>query len=185
GNGGGTIFTSFRQVCTFSGWRTDPVGGWLQSWADESTVYFHRRAEDGWWSIYRLNLDQAVPPEQITPPSVEAFTPCASATGNWIAVATRRPESKFKHIEIFDLQSRSFIPVTASINPQIHHYNPFVSPDSLRVGFHRFRGEDGKQLVFRSERSGHKKLYIMDAEEGEEGWIGTLTEGPRIDMMPC
>ncbi|KAH9292061.1 hypothetical protein KI387_042751, partial [Taxus chinensis] len=102
-------------------------------------------------------MDQAVPPEQITPPSVEAFTPCAFAMGNWIAVATRKPESKFRHIEIFDLQSKSFIPVKTSINPQIHHYNHFVSLDSLRLGFHRFRGEDGKQLVFRSGRSGHKK----------------------------
>ncbi|GLJ17707.1 hypothetical protein SUGI_0308960 [Cryptomeria japonica] len=299
-------------------------GGW-PSWADENTVYFHRRAEDGWWSIYRLNLlDGAIQPKRITPPSVHAFTPCASHTGNWIAVATRRPETKFRHIEIFDLQSKSFIPVTASTNPEIHHYNPFVSPDSSKLGFHRFRGEDaqegdtmipflehvespiatltmqringffptfspdgsliafnpglgpiggvhvvkadgeskrwklfngpafavswntkksgllyasvgpifasdkttvhvisirfnpddlgeegdvrsevkiltkngtnnnafpfaspdGKQLVFRSGRSGHKNLYIMDAEEGEESGIRTLTEGPWIDTMP-
>ncbi|GLJ17704.1 hypothetical protein SUGI_0308930 [Cryptomeria japonica] len=300
-------------------------GGW-PSWADENTVYFHRRAEDGWWSIYRLNLlDEPIKPERITPPSVDALTPCASSTGNWIAVATRRPENKFRHIEIFDLQSKSFIPVTASISPGIHHYNPFLSPDSLKLGFHRFRGEDaqdadtvvpvlervespipklklqringsfpafspdgsliafnrtigvpdggvhvvkadgskqwqlfkgpafavawngkqqgllyasvgpifashqstvhvisirfkpeelgeefqvksevrvltkegttnnafsfsspdGKQLVFRSGRSGHKNLYIMDAEEGEEGWIRPLTQGPWLDTMPC
>ncbi|KAH9330694.1 hypothetical protein KI387_002802, partial [Taxus chinensis] len=44
---------------------------------------------------------------------------------------------------------------------------------------------DGKEVVFRSARSGHKNLYIMDVEEGEEGGIRALTEGPWIDTMPC
>ena len=47
---------------------------------------------------------------------------------------------------------------------------------------------DGKQLVFRSGRSGHRNLYIMDAEQGEEGGIQgpwqALTQGPWIDTMP-
>lgn len=304
-------------------------GGW-PTWADENTVYFHKKAEDGWWSIYRLKLpsdpetiQEPIKPERITPPSIHAFTPCASATGDWIVVATRRPGTKFRHIEIFDLGSESFLAVTSLINPEIHHYNPFVSSDSRRLGFHRFRGEvgtdtlipfldpiesplpklelyrlngsfpafspdgsliafnpnlteeggvlvlkadgskrwrifkgpafavawngkqkglvhasvgpifapdqatvhiisisfkpedlaleeseevksevriltkdgtknnafpssspDGKQLVFRSGRSGHKNLYIMDAEKGEEGGIYALTEGPWIDTMP-
>ncbi|KAH9330693.1 hypothetical protein KI387_002801 [Taxus chinensis] len=72
-------------------------GGW-PSWADENTIYFHRRAPDGFWSIYRLNL--------------------------------------------LDAQSKSFIPFTAVMNPEIHHYNPFISADSLKLGFHRFRGEE-------------------------------------------
>jgi hypothetical protein len=29
-------------------------GGW-PSWADSSTVFFHRVAQDGWWSIYKIN----------------------------------------------------------------------------------------------------------------------------------
>lgn len=29
--------------------------GW-PAWADESTVYFHRLAEDGWWSIFKVNV---------------------------------------------------------------------------------------------------------------------------------
>ncbi|XP_024530638.1 uncharacterized protein LOC112346273 [Selaginella moellendorffii] len=44
---------------------------------------------------------------------------------------------------------------------------------------------DGKNLVFRSGRSGHKNLYIMDAELGEDGGIRALTEGPWVDTMPC
>jgi hypothetical protein len=26
------------------------------SWADSSTVFFHHVAQDGWWSIYKINL---------------------------------------------------------------------------------------------------------------------------------
>ena len=46
---------------------------------------------------------------------------------------------------------------------------------------------DGKHLVFRSGRSGHKNLYILDAVEGEfkkEGGIRQVTNGPWIDTMP-
>ncbi|MCL7022284.1 hypothetical protein MKW94_026591 [Papaver nudicaule] len=44
---------------------------------------------------------------------------------------------------------------------------------------------DGKELVFRSGRSGYKNLYIVDAVEGEfNGGIRQLTEGPWIDTMP-
>ncbi|GKA54672.1 TolB protein-related protein [Tanacetum coccineum] len=206
------------------------------------------------------------------------------------AVATRRKDNDYRHIEIFDIESKTFYPVTKHSNPNIHHYNPFVSPDSGFVGYHRFRGEssdgesiiphfspvlspikglrmlrlngafpavspageliafnpdlgsnagvdvvksdgskrwtlfkgrtsfcnswspteknvifttigqkfeskqcfsilypDGKHLVFRSGRSGHKNLYILDAVEGEfkeEGGIRQVTNGPWIDTMP-
>ena len=130
-----------RIVAEGAGWPT---------WAEENTVYFHKKAEDGWWSIYILKfpsdpetIQESIKPEQITPPSIHAFTPCASATGNWITIATRCPETKFRHIEIFDLDSESFMAVTSLISPEIHHYNPFVSSDSQRLGFHRFRGEVG------------------------------------------
>ncbi|KAK9950433.1 hypothetical protein M0R45_005926 [Rubus argutus] len=44
---------------------------------------------------------------------------------------------------------------------------------------------DGKSLVFRSGRTGHKNLYIVDAVDGEfNGGIRQLTEGPCIDTMP-
>jgi len=47
---------------------------------------------------------------------------------------------------------------------------------------------DGKFVVFRSGRSGHKNLYIVDAVNGEEdvngGGVRQLTEGPWIDTMP-
>lgn len=43
---------------------------------------------------------------------------------------------------------------------------------------------DGKYVVFRSGRSGHNNLYIMDAVDGEEKYLRQLTEGPWTDTMP-
>lgn len=40
-------------------------------------------------------------------------------------------------------------------------------------------------MVFRSGRSGHKNLYIMDAVDGEfNGGVRRLTDGKWIDTMP-
>ncbi|XP_059631779.1 uncharacterized protein LOC132274509 [Cornus florida] len=290
-------------------------GGW-PSWADESTLYFHRRSDDGWWSVYRAILPEngaisvdSVVTQRVTPPGLHVFTPAAStANRSFIAVATRRPDSEFRHIELFDVDSNEFRYVTRPIAPQNHHFNPFISPDSTRVGYHKCRGDsnggkpenllfeniqspvpdislfrvdgsfpsfspegdriayvsfpglyvvnrdgsnrrkvftgtafstgwdpkrkgvvytavgptfateitkvdiisinvdddglgykklttggennafpsaspDGKLLVFRSGRSGHKNLYIMDALDGEMGGIYRLTEGPWTDTM--
>ncbi|ERN01963.1 uncharacterized protein LOC18430062 isoform X2 [Amborella trichopoda] len=118
-------------------------GGW-PAWSGDSTIFYHMKADDGWWSIFRVefleNEELLMEARRITPPGVHAFTPAASHDGKWIAVATRRPESKFRHIEIFDLDSESFIKVTEMLNPAIHHYNPFISPASGFLGYHRFRG---------------------------------------------
>ncbi|KAJ7297874.1 hypothetical protein O6H91_08G114500 [Diphasiastrum complanatum] len=115
-------------------------GGW-PSWANDHTLYFHRQADDGWWSVFKVNLsaegsDEA---ERVTPPGLHAFTPAASQTGQWIAVATRRQDSDYRHVEIFDMQRQSFQKITSLINPHVHHYNPFVFPNSDRVGYHRCR----------------------------------------------
>lgn len=290
--------------------------GW-PAWADESTVYFHRLAEDGWWSIFKINVfSNQEAPERVTPSGVHAFTPAVSRCKKWIAVATRR--TSFRHIEIFDLQTKTFIPVTQNIHPNTNHYNPFISPSSNKLGYHRCRGSDedaidtvtfrmeyqqspipgvslyridgsfpvmspdgskvafvdsgnasaplalmnldgsqkrfvypssvfgtnwdstrkdtvyasqggvfkgmkvpvhivavqnvldsnrseckfltkkgtgnnafpsvspdGKYVVFRSGRSGHKNLYVMDAEGGEEKYLRRLTDGPWRDTMPA
>ncbi|CAA6653921.1 unnamed protein product [Spirodela intermedia] len=119
-------------------------GGW-PAWSGDSTVFFHRVAEDGWWSVFRVDiiseLDVVGPPRRVTPPGIHAFTPAASRYGNRIAVATRRRESQFRHIELFDLKTEEFLPVTALVNPDFHHYNPFLSDSGDRLGYHRFRGE--------------------------------------------
>ncbi|CAL0318578.1 unnamed protein product [Lupinus luteus] len=121
-------------------------GGW-PTWSQDSTIFFHRIDEDGWWSIFRVDIPvpslstSPCTPVRVTPPGVHCFTPAAMHNGKSIAVATRRRGNNFRHIEIFDLVSKTFQPITNSINPSFHHYNPFVSPDSRYLGFHRFRGE--------------------------------------------
>ena len=86
--------------------------------------------------------------ERVTPPGVHAFTPAASTTGKWIAVATRRPGSAHRHVEIFDLITKEFIKVTELVNPEGNHYNPFVSPDSKSLGYHRCRGGKSTSAEF-------------------------------------
>ncbi|XP_020233093.1 uncharacterized protein LOC109813342 [Cajanus cajan] len=121
-------------------------GGW-PTWSRDSTIFFHRIAEDGWWSIFRVDFtdfdlsESRNSPVRVTPPGLHCFTPSAFHDGKRIAVATRRKESSFRHVEIFDLESETFQRVTETINPNFHHYNPFVSLDSRHLGYHRFRGE--------------------------------------------
>ncbi|KAJ1425353.1 WD40-like Beta Propeller [Sesbania bispinosa] len=121
-------------------------GGW-PTWSRDSTIFFHRIAEDGWWSIFRVNLPDSnltgspTSPVRVTPPDLHCFTPAAMHDGKRIVVATRRRGNNFRHIEIFDLESQTFQKITESINPSFHHYNPFVSLDSRHLGYHRFRGE--------------------------------------------
>ncbi|KAJ7562457.1 hypothetical protein O6H91_03G069700 [Diphasiastrum complanatum] len=117
-------------------------GGW-PSWASDSRFFFHRRADDGWWSIYEAHLpqhsaDPILGAKRITKGGFHAFTPAASRTGEWLAAATRRPGSKHRHIEILNLTSGEWYELTKpSVNAS--HYNPFVSPDSAQVGYHRCR----------------------------------------------
>ncbi|CBI18981.3 unnamed protein product, partial [Vitis vinifera] len=80
--------------------------------------------------------------ERVTPPGLHAFTPATSpGNKNFIAVATRRLNSDYRHIELFDLLSNEFRELTRRISPQTHHFNPFISPDSTRIGYHRCRGD--------------------------------------------
>ncbi|KAG8378234.1 hypothetical protein BUALT_Bualt08G0116500 [Buddleja alternifolia] len=129
-------------------------GGW-PSWADDSTLYFHRRCEDGWWSVFKASFNikegelgvDSVVTQRVTPPGLHAFTPAAStANKSFIAVATRRPGSDFRHIELYDVVSSKFIDLTRPVSPNVHHFNPFFSPDSSWVGYHKCRGasSDGK-----------------------------------------
>ncbi|KAJ7973126.1 tolB protein-related [Quillaja saponaria] len=150
---GGEFQELFTEIVVFS--ESNPNkrlvasarGGW-PTWSGDSTLYFHRKAEDGWWSIFRVDFPENLElsgssnqPIRVTPPGLHCFTPAAFHDGKRIAVATRRRDKNFRHIELFDLESRTFHPVTELRNPKFHHYNPFVSPDSNYLGYHRFRGE--------------------------------------------
>uniref|UniRef100_A0A1J3FQ33 Protein TolB n=1 Tax=Noccaea caerulescens TaxID=107243 RepID=A0A1J3FQ33_NOCCA len=131
-------------------------GGW-PTWSGDSTVFFHHQADDGWWSIFRVDLPEnfkecskfPVEPIRVTPSGLHCFTPAAFHDGKRIAVATRRRGVEYRHIEIFDLENKTFQPVTEPLNPSFHHYSPFVSADSEFIGYHRFRGEStqGESIV--------------------------------------
>ncbi|KAG8061721.1 hypothetical protein GUJ93_ZPchr0003g18414 [Zizania palustris] len=124
-------------------------GGW-PSWADESTVFFHRRDSVGWYGVYRARISvtddglSAVSVERVTPPGFHAFTPAASpGAPGLVAVATRRPGSDYRHIEVIDVsggRTNAYFEVTRPVAPRGHHFNPFISPDGTRVGYHRCRG---------------------------------------------
>ena len=122
-------------------------GGW-PCWGDDATLYFHRQSDDGWWSIFKASLSQnfsVVAVDRITPPGFHAFTP---ATGNgFLVMATRRLSSAFRHIEMLDLTTGDFIEITSPVSPRAHHFNPFVSPDSSRIGYHRCKSKDGPLLL--------------------------------------
>ncbi|KAL5561080.1 hypothetical protein UlMin_030827 [Ulmus minor] len=121
-------------------------GGW-PSWSGDTVVYFHRQSNDGWWSIFKVDFPEnleisefPILPIRVTPPGLHCSTPAATHDGNRIAVATRRRGNNFRHIELFDVETKEFHPVTEPLNPNFHHYNPFVSDDSHFLGYHRFRG---------------------------------------------
>ncbi|KAG4921840.1 hypothetical protein JHK86_050653 [Glycine max] len=57
------------------------LSGW-PSWVDDRTLYFHRRGQDQWWSVYRAILPSNAPVsldsviiQRVTPPGLQAFTP--------------------------------------------------------------------------------------------------------------
>lgn len=155
GRWGGEFHDLSTNIVVFSG--SDPSkrvlvcdhGGW-PTWSGDSKLYFHRRADDGWWSIFRADLADdfaaSLAPVRVTPPGLHCFTPAAFSNSAKIAVATRRKGKNYRHIEIFDTESRKFYPVTELLNPNLHHYNPFVSPEANFLGYHRFRG-DGDSTI--------------------------------------
>ncbi|XP_047326281.1 uncharacterized protein LOC124929948 [Impatiens glandulifera] len=142
-------------------------GGW-PCWADEFTLYFHRRNDDGWWSVYMASLPEngrfgvdSVRTRRVTPPGLHAFTPAASVTDkSFIAVATRRVDSDYRHIELFNLETNEFVEITRPVSPRMHHYNPFISPDSSRVGYHKCRGR-GKGLILENIQSPLPKTSLF------------------------
>ncbi|KAL0360269.1 UNVERIFIED_CONTAM: hypothetical protein Sradi_3711400 [Sesamum radiatum] len=304
-----------KGVADFSP-AVSPSGVWTAVASYGEKGWDGRRCEDGWWSVFRATFStkngrpdyKSVVTQRVTPPGLHAFTPAASAANKrFIAVATRRPESEFRHIELYDVVSNEFLDLTLPVSPNVHHFNPFFSPDASWVGYHKCRGAtsdgksnnfvlenvqspvpdislfridgsfpsyspdgeriayvkfpglyvmnsdgsgirtvltrtafstawdwkrkgvvytsvgptfasestkvdivsinvderlgykkltlggennafpspspDGKWVVFRSGRSGHKNLYIMDALNGEAGGLYRLTEGPWTDTM--
>ncbi|XP_050235512.1 uncharacterized protein LOC126685349 [Mercurialis annua] len=160
-------------------------GGW-PTWVDESTLYFHRRNEaDGWISIYRAILPtsgsistDSVIVERVTPPGIHAFTPATSPGNNkFIAVATRRTGSDYRHIELFDLVKNEFIEFTRLISPKTNHFNPFISPDSGRIGYHRCRsatnGKSSSRFMLENLKSPAPEISLFRID----GWFPSWSPG--------
>ncbi|KAF9592177.1 hypothetical protein IFM89_012671 [Coptis chinensis] len=129
--------TQRKIVCKNGGWPT---------WSGDSTIFFHRVAEEGSWSIFRVDLSGTFEPsneQRITPYGLPCFTPSASEDGKYIAFAvfTISDFNYKRHIEILYLGTESFHKVTALLHPNYDHYNPFFSPKSGFLGYHRFRGK--------------------------------------------
>lgn len=82
--------------------------------------------------------------------------------------STERTEVDIISVDISDLNSKPLIKKLTLGGKN----NAFPSPSP-----------DGKWIVFRSGRSGHKNLYIMDSIEGESGEIYQLTKGSWTDTM--
>ncbi|KAL4273733.1 hypothetical protein GQ457_13G021680 [Hibiscus cannabinus] len=147
-------------------------GGW-PCWVDDLTLYFHRKSEDQWMSVYKATFPEdkpvstdSVTVQRVTPPGLHAFTPATSpGNHNFIAVATRRPSSSFRHIELFDTVKNEFIELTRHVSPATHHFNPFISPDSARVGYHKCRGESNgaktPQLLLENVKSPVPNLSLF------------------------
>ncbi|KAI3838432.1 hypothetical protein MKX03_013196 [Papaver bracteatum] len=151
-------------------------GGW-PCWVDDFTFYFHRSSDDGWWSVYRATLPASVGDaihidsvriERVTPPGLHAFTPAASAKNkNFIAVATRRSTSRFRHIELFNIKANKFVELTKNVSPNMHHYNPFFSLDGNEIGYHKCRGsgngegEENKKLLIENVKSPSEKISLF------------------------
>ncbi|KAJ0112629.1 hypothetical protein Patl1_00811 [Pistacia atlantica] len=100
-------------------------GGW-PTWSGDSTIYFHRQADDGWWSIFRVDFSENLEFSGFP----KAPIPCDSTWGPLLYSG--------------GFSRWLFHSVTESLNPNYHHYNPFVSIDSDFLGYHRFRGESAQ-----------------------------------------
>lgn len=150
-------------------------GGW-PCWGSENTLYFHRESDDGWWSVYRARISWdagpvAVSIARVTPAGFHAFTPAASVgTPGIVAVATRRGDSEFRHVEIVDFRggANAYVEVTRSISPRAHHYNPFLSLDGSRVGYHRCRGggNGSPPLLLENVRSPFPETFSLIRIDG-------------------
>ncbi|KAB2613644.1 hypothetical protein D8674_035960 [Pyrus ussuriensis x Pyrus communis] len=77
-------------------------------------------------AFFRSSSGFPVSPTRVTPSGLHCFTPATLHDDKQIAVVTRRPGKNFRHIELFDVESKTIEPMTEIMNPNFHHYNPFL-----------------------------------------------------------
>ncbi|KAM1717452.1 hypothetical protein ACFX11_025285 [Malus domestica] len=78
---------------------------------------------------------------------------------DFIALATRRPTSSFRHVKLFDLVRNEFKELTRRVSPQTHHFNLFISPDSSRVGYHKVQKQRKQTRKVQAFSSKHHQLF--------------------------
>ncbi|KAL5727635.1 hypothetical protein ACHQM5_000811 [Ranunculus cassubicifolius] len=141
-------------------------GGW-PTWGSENVIFFHRKddkrdrygnklPEDmngkkkNFWGVYRAEIkDYGITSNvvRVTPDTFDAMTPVA-IDENRVAVATIRKTSKFgdvrgpeqyRHIEIFNINGRpgASLHITREARPLTDHFNPFLTRQEMRIGYHR------------------------------------------------
>ncbi|EEE60655.1 hypothetical protein OsJ_14106 [Oryza sativa Japonica Group] len=101
---------------------------------------------------------EAASVERITPRGFHAFTPAASpGAPGLVAVATRLAGSDYRHIEVIDMSDdkNAYFEVTRPVAPRVHRFNPFISLDGARVGYHRCwgRGNGDSPLLLENIKS--------------------------------
>lgn len=145
-------------------------GGWPSWGASDSQFFFHRRAADGWWSVYEASIawssgdPVAEEKNRLTPSGFHAFTPAASRDGKWVALATRRlpaSKNKYRRIEILDLTSGRLSILNTS-KTEAHQYNPFIDPDdSTVIGYHQCQDDHGGRKNLEVLRSPVDNISIL------------------------
>ncbi|CAL8471581.1 g11123 [Coccomyxa elongata] len=115
-------------------------GGWPAFSRDGRSIFFHRQTPEGWWSIFKVELESGEV-TRVTPPGIDVFTPATSKERDWVAVATPDQDG-YRQIGALHVDENGEWALSQLTNRTTHHYNPFLSTDGKRVGYHRCRCAD-------------------------------------------
>ncbi|GLU07191.1 hypothetical protein SLE2022_241580 [Rubroshorea leprosula] len=193
--------------------------GW-PTWSCDSSIYFHRQADDGWWSVFRVDFPEnphefsgfPIAPLRVTPPGLHCFTPAAFHDGKRLAVATRRRDKNYRHIEIFDLESKVFyrgestqgettIPHLELIKSPIRDIRllringnfPSFSPDGHLIAFNTYLDLNGGVKIIKSDGSKrwtlikHRTAFHNSWSPAEKNVIytslGPIFQSPKMTVQ--
>jgi TolB protein len=119
---------------------------------------------EGSGDIYITDINQPVPPKQLTFHAGKDFAPACSPAGDQIAFTSDRTGKN--QLYLMDLDGSNQRQVTFSAGNDIY---ATWSPD-------------GQRLVYWSNRDGNEEIYTLDLSTGQET---RLTYNPAIDINPA
>ncbi|CAM6065646.1 unnamed protein product, partial [Sphagnum tenellum] len=147
-------------------------GGW-PCWADEATVFFHRQADDGWWSIFRITLSEqgASELERITPP---VYMPSLlqhrkEVTGLQLQLNSRIVKDKTVHIlAIHDVDTIDLKPgernLAVTLLTKLDRFAVcYIHPDG--TGLHKVLESEGGGCVNHPWFSPDSKSIVFTSDE--------------------